>query len=67
MVQSKLISSITNHKKAEIWLEITAEVNVISVHVRSFEVLEKWKSRLVRCRFCAAKKEFSSFKKDEEN
>ena len=43
-LQSKFTNSVTNLKKKQVWLEITAAVNAVGVDKRTeTEVHEKWK------------------------
>ena len=45
IIQSKLMNSVTNQKKNEIWCKITDAVNAVGVARRmTTEVREKWKN-----------------------
>ena len=58
VLSSKLTTSVTNKRKAEIWTKVTAAVNALGVESRTVqEVKDKWKNL-----HSAAKKEFSTFK-----
>ena len=45
ILQSKFTNSVTNLKKRQVWLEITAAVNAVGVDKRTETVVhEKWKN-----------------------
>ena len=61
IIQSKLINSVRNKNKNQIWKEITDAVNAVGVANRTVqEIKDKWKNM-----HSAAKKEFSSFRKEK--
>ena len=57
VIKSRFTDSVTNHKKNEIWADITAAINALGVENRTVqEVRDKWKNLTSN-----AKKEFSGF------
>ena len=62
ILQSKLINSVTNQKKKNVWTEITAAVNAVGVEKRTVaEVRENWKNL-----HSSGKKEFTNYRKESK-